>query len=355
MASGTQEDTLGSEDDIKTMVRRILLSQDKLDKDVRVSITQHAEHSAKIDKLNTEVRTLSVQLDRNQREKNIVLFNLPCNGTSTQDLVAAVRRAFEMVSISLPDWAIDNVFCLRGSGAKRPVLVKLTTAIWVRQIFSKAADLRKLGIRVDNDLSPGEREAKKALLTARWKLKTAGINAVIRKNSLLLDGRRIDPADVESILQRAKIPAPPATSSETLTSLPGAGSAVLTQSELLARKDNSCGANPRSAPPPPPTGAASVSTVLADASAVPSLPPGGALGDARYYSPSLQKERKRTGSPHAAGNTTKKNRPNAQTRSSLRQSKLNFRLESLPDDLLTSPEPVTQPTETPMSTSDTEG
>lgn len=354
MSSSEQNDGTDPDEDIKSMVRRILLSQDKLDKDVRTSIAQHAVHTAKIDTLNSEVRTLTVQMNRAQREKNVIFFNLAGNATSGQDLVAAVREVLGKVDIILPDCAVDDMFCLRGSGAKRPVLAKFTTSILVRQIFSKAANLRKLGIRIDNDMTPAERDAKKTLLAARWKLKSAGINAYMRKNALFLDGRKIEPADVDSILSRAKTPAPPAPSNNTSTSLPGACSASLTHDWSSSRTEHNGRESRRPAPPPPTTG---VATALSGASAAPLLPAGGDQDTECCHSPF----RKRSGSPLSKtirNKQTKKTLDSRQTKSPsspLRQSKLNF----LAMPTQAHPTPLTQPndqlTESPMSTSDTEG
>lgn len=57
-----------TDEDVKTMVKRLLDSHSKLDEDVRTVLAQHSAHESKITSLTNSIHDLTQQMDKMRRE-----------------------------------------------------------------------------------------------------------------------------------------------------------------------------------------------------------------------------------------------------------------------------------------------
>lgn len=70
-------------------------------------------------------------------------------------------------------------------------MVKFVGVGWVKLVFTKIMEFRKLDIVITNDRSSQERERRKELLNHVQLLKVIGIQASIKKLSLFVNDREM--------------------------------------------------------------------------------------------------------------------------------------------------------------------
>lgn len=333
-------DQKSEDEDLKTMVQRLLVSHNKLNEDVRTVLAQHSNHEGKIATLDDNVQALSRQMDKLRREKNVIIFNLPEDAVNNRDMVATIQGLFKHVQFPLPEWAIDDAFRIGKSGTIRPVLVKFSSTTWARKVFSKAAALREMKISMENDMSQSDRAAKKQLHAAYKKMKASGKNVIFKRNKLFLDGRCVELAEAQQFLTRAMTPVCTMTSHLNVGSLPGLIKPVSSCSDVPVVSFDAVGVRePADQPPPlvtqthtasapPPTGILSL-VPPAPPVTFPSLRPNEPHHMLRR-SPAIEKTRTelRSGSQFCPSPSrprrVKSSQQSSSTAPTLRQSKLNF-------------------------------
>lgn len=302
-----------TDEDVKTMVKRLLDSHAKLDEDVRMVLAQNAAHDSKITSLSNSVHDLVQQMDKMRREKNVIIFNLPEVDENNRDLVATIRGLFAHVQLTLPDWAIEDARRVGKPGTTRPVLVKVCSTSWVHKLFTKAADLRKMKMPIENDMSATDRIAKKNLYASYKSLKSSGANVTFKRNRLFLDGRPVQPAEIESDITRASLPVRKVTSYPHTRSPPALFTAVTPRREEPKVPGNDVVMRETNAPTMVPYLhlATAMSTSYPSFTDVPPLPrltlspenTGASSRDYRHSNPSTvqKREKKKKNGPPAAG------------------------------------------------------
>lgn len=141
----------------------------------------------RITKIEREFSSFAYQ----QRLKNIVLFKLEDTAAINNNLFAAVLNIFAQVGLEIPDLSIDDIFRLGKVPGNRPVLIKFTASRWVRDVFTKINEIKKLNYIVANDRSKEEREMRRQLLSKIFKLRDAGQDVSLRGNKIFLNGSTI--------------------------------------------------------------------------------------------------------------------------------------------------------------------
>lgn len=100
--------------------------------------------------------------DREEKAKNIVIFNLADEEENNSNLLYTIVKMFKRAGLIVPDNAITDVLRLGKNKGKRTVMVKFIGVRWVKLIFTKITVFRKHDIVIVNDRSPQEREKNRA-------------------------------------------------------------------------------------------------------------------------------------------------------------------------------------------------
>lgn len=173
--------------------------------------TGQALLNEKYEELQQEVETLRNQLKRiehQKRSKNIVLFKV--EESASEQILLTVSRVMSNAKIEVPDVCIETAYRV-GKTKGGPVIIKLTAPRWKQHFFSKAANLRQLGITISNDYTLEERQERKQQWEACKQLKERGLAPTLNRNRIYVDNKQIEIADLEKLLKKPTILEAPST------------------------------------------------------------------------------------------------------------------------------------------------
>lgn len=190
--------------DLRDLINKLLVSHEELKKDVQADMLLHATTKDQISDLSTQVRVLRRDVDRIQRGTNLFIYNIPESASNDADLLSTLRSILEKVSISIPDLAVDTIRRKGRSPGKRPIFVCFISPSWVHKIFAKARELRKLGVYLENDLTPEQRAQRREAQQAHRTLRAAGLDSSLKKGNLFIDGKAVTRSDFPAIMTRAR-------------------------------------------------------------------------------------------------------------------------------------------------------
>lgn len=143
-------------------------------------------------------------VDRRDRANNIIIFGLEDNEVNSVDLYSIVLSIFKSLDIQIPEVAIADAYRLGKSGEKRPVMVKFIAPRWVKIVFLKITDFRKLNLIVTNDRTKQERELRKSLGRQADAIRKTGKEVKILRGKLMVEGVSISEREIELILKNSK-------------------------------------------------------------------------------------------------------------------------------------------------------
>lgn len=147
-------------------------------------------------------------LDRKDRANNIIIFGLEDKEVNSVDLCSIVLTIFNNLDIRIPELAIADTYRLGKNGEKRPVIVKFIAPRWVKNVFSKITEFKKLDLAVANDRTKQERELRKSLRLQADIIRKSGRRVTIKRGKLIVESTGIGEQEVYASSENKKKSAP---------------------------------------------------------------------------------------------------------------------------------------------------
>lgn len=147
-------------------IKNLISSHNDLKKEVQATskaATTAASSISSLTEKQLKMETFVEKFVRQERSKNIIMFNLEFSVEEKENLFDRILSVFLGVGLSVPDVALVDAYRLGKDKAKCLVIIKFISTRWVRLIFTKISQLRELGIVIANDRSPEERERRRTL------------------------------------------------------------------------------------------------------------------------------------------------------------------------------------------------
>lgn len=165
--------------DIQIMELKNQLKASNIQVETQTKIIEQ-QHS-KIATLENLTEDLYAQINSN----NLIFSGIKANGP--EDARKQISKIF--YDLRGPNPNIADIHRLGNNNSK--LMVKFSSMKDKKFLFTNAAKLRNYGIRIENDLSPSQREIKNILLRRRRELLDNGVATTVKVNakSLLVDGR----------------------------------------------------------------------------------------------------------------------------------------------------------------------
>lgn len=131
-------------------------SHNDLKKEVQEACSSARETKQNLEKLTGRVNNIEMKLETPwhiDKSNNIIIFKLKDNDETNNDLIKTILSIFAKINISIPDVAIADAYRLGKIMGSRPVLVKFVAVRWVKLVFSRVQEFKRLDLGIDNDRS----------------------------------------------------------------------------------------------------------------------------------------------------------------------------------------------------------
>lgn len=155
--------------------------------------------------------------EKQQKSKNIILFKLEDTETINKNLFATISNIFTQDGLSIPDLAIDDIFRLGRYSGNRLVLIRFIATRWIRDVFTKINEFKKLSYIVINERPKEERELHRQLLSKVFRLKDAGHEVYMKGSRVFLNGFELSQVKLDLLLTNFGTVEAPTTQSADLT------------------------------------------------------------------------------------------------------------------------------------------
>lgn len=161
--------------------------------------------STKMNEFDTNFIKFQKLLDKQAREKNVILFDFAVIENENKDLIDAISDFFVSSNILIPDVAIVSAYRIGKLNVKpRPIIVKFISERWVRVMFANINKIKSAGLRIANDLSKETRLEKRKMIQIVPHLRTAGYKILIKSDFVLIDGVKFH--RLSDILEKFDVP-----------------------------------------------------------------------------------------------------------------------------------------------------
>lgn len=137
-------------------------------------------------------------VSKQQRSKNVIIFGLVDDDNTNQNIWLSISKLFAGVKLEIPDVAIDDIYSLGKSPAKRQIIVKFIAMRWAKIVLAKKRDFKPFNIFISKDLTPSERAEMKSQLLTIKSLKDAGFKPTLKKGKIYLDNRELSNEEATS-------------------------------------------------------------------------------------------------------------------------------------------------------------
>lgn len=191
--------------ELSNSIKLLTTSHEELKSEIKNLREECGTNSTKFNCLDDKLNNLQKRLDyfqRQERGKNLILYNVEDNLQNNNNLISTVSKIFQKIGLQIPDAVIIDVYRLGKNTDKKPIIVKFVSSRWVRLIFTKLENIRELKLSIANDRTKEEREARKNLLELRKRMLEHGKNVVIKGRNLIVDNQIITYEEANLLLQQ---------------------------------------------------------------------------------------------------------------------------------------------------------
>lgn len=170
----------------ENLTRRITEVENQCEERLRVNETRIKELEKDKKQLTIEIENIN----RKQREKNLIIYGLKTEPERRQEVVRELIR--DKLQIEIQHQDIDDVHML-GRTEGCPMLIQLSTSKLKRNALNKSKALKGTGIHISPDLTKEERSKRRILTQLVKEAKAKGIIAKIRGNKIISGDEEFTP------------------------------------------------------------------------------------------------------------------------------------------------------------------
>lgn len=139
----------------------------------------------RLQKLEKEYNTLEnkvVDLERKNRENNIVIFGIHANRDNLLNIT--VEKLNDLLGITIKENDINKIYHI---GNKNTILLEFTTFITKQNLFKNIRKLKGTGVYINHDLRPEDQKTHKILYQNLKQARSNNLRAYIRNHILYIN------------------------------------------------------------------------------------------------------------------------------------------------------------------------
>ena len=162
------------------------------------------ELEVKVEERDVVINNLRKDLEMFKRKNNVIFFKIKETEKSTNQLINGIGNLLRSkLDENFSDAEISNAYRFgKKTDEFRPICVTFYSEARMRYILSKRKSLKDRNVHLNADYPKMVLEARKKLQPIVNNLIAQGKKAVLRSDDIIVDGKRLENADIEVELQK---------------------------------------------------------------------------------------------------------------------------------------------------------
>ncbi|KAL5273858.1 hypothetical protein ACFFRR_000552 [Megaselia abdita] len=164
---------------------------------------------AKVTDLNEKEKARSereLQLERNAKKNNMLMYKLAENESSQDELYAEVLKTLKIVDSNFVMTDFDFMFRLgkRVEGKTRPILIRFISQMKKEIVIKNKKKLAEKNVDVGDDIPKEIRERRKTAISLVNLLKEKGYNSFLKGDKILVNGNVVSTEEASKMVSGAE-------------------------------------------------------------------------------------------------------------------------------------------------------